>query len=104
MKTLLRATLALGAFLALAALAPHRTCRQPLPEANPAPAPAESVITSGRPITIQHVRPQDQRGINMFETSKEPGVEYKGFRVDFGAAFTAQFQGLGMRTRPRRTW
>ena len=30
----------------------------------------------------------------MFETTKEPGVEYKGFRVDFGAAFAAQFQGL----------
>ena len=30
----------------------------------------------------------------MFETPKEPGVEYKGFRVDFGAAFAAQFQGL----------
>ena len=30
----------------------------------------------------------------MFETSKEPGAEYKGFRVDFGAAFAAQFQGL----------
>jgi hypothetical protein len=64
------------------------------PEANPAPAPAESVISTGRPITIQNFRPQDQRGINMFETPKEPGVEYTGFRVDFGAAFTAQFQGL----------
>jgi hypothetical protein len=63
------------------------------PEATP-PPPAENVIMTGRPITIQHVRPQDQRGINMFETSKDPGVEYKGFRVDFGAAFAAQFQGL----------
>jgi hypothetical protein len=62
------------------------------PEADPTPAP--SVITTGRPITIQHVRPQDQRGINMFETLKEPGAEYKGFRMDFGAAFAAQFQAL----------
>ena len=73
---------------------PHRTCPQPAPEANPAPAPAESIITSGRPITIQHLRPQDQRGINVFETTKEPGVEYKGFKIDFGAAFTSQVQTL----------
>jgi hypothetical protein len=94
MKTLLRATLTLGAVLALGAPAVAQDVPAAAPEANPAPAPAENVITSGRPITIQHVRPQDQRGINMFETSKDPGVEYKGFRVDFGAAFAAQFQGL----------
>src|SRR5688572_31711968 len=94
MKTLLRSTLALGVFLSAAALAAAQDVPAAAPEANPAPPPAESIITTGRPITIQHVRPQDQRGINMFETSKEPGVEYKGFRVDFGAAFTAQFQGL----------
>ena len=94
MKTLLRSTLALGVFLSAAALAAAQDVPAAAPEANPAPPPAESIITTGRPITIQHVRPQDQRGINMFETSKEPGVEYKGFRVDFGAAFAAQFQGL----------
>ena len=48
----------------------------------------------GRPITIQHFRPQDQRGINVFETPKEPGVEYTGFKMDFGAAFTSQVQNL----------
>ena len=94
MKTLLRSTLALGVLLSAAALAAAQDVPAAAPEANPTPAPAESVMTTGRPITIQHVRPQDQRGINMFETSKEPGVEYKGFRVDFGAAFAAQFQGL----------
>ena len=94
MKTLLRSTLALGIFLSAAALAAAQDVPAAAPEANPAPPPAESIITTGRPITIQHFRPQDQRGINMFETSKDPGVEYKGFRMDFGAAFTAQFQGL----------
>jgi len=94
MKLPLRAALTIGAALALAAPALAQDLPGPAPEANPAPPPAESVITTGRPITIQNFRPQDQRGINVFETPKEPGVEYKGFRVDFGAAFTAQFQGL----------
>ena len=93
MKTLLRTTLALGVFLSAAALAAAQDLPAPAPEATPAP-PAENVITTSRPITIQHLRPQDQRGINMFESSKEPGVEYRGFRVDFGAAFATQFQGL----------
>jgi hypothetical protein len=94
MRTLLRATLTLGAMLALGAPVLAQDVPAQPPEANPAPAPAETVITTGRPITIQNFRPQDQRGINMFETPKEAGVEYNGFRVDFGAAFTAQFQGL----------
>ena len=94
MKILLRATLTLGTALALAAPVLAQEVPAPAPEAKPVPAPAENVITTGRSITIQNFRPQDQRGINMFETPKEPGVEYKGFRVDFGAAFTAQFQGL----------
>ena len=46
------------------------------------------------PTTIQYLRPQDKRGINMFETSKEPGVAYNGFQLSWGAAFTQQFQGL----------
>src|SRR5687767_4162986 len=44
----------------------------------------------GRPITIQYLRPQDKRGLNVFETTKEPGVEFTGFKIDFGAAFTSQ--------------
>jgi hypothetical protein len=46
------------------------------------------------PITIQHVRPQDKRGINMFESPKDDNVAYNGFKLDFGAAFTQQFQDL----------
>jgi hypothetical protein len=30
----------------------------------------------------------------VFETGKDPGVEFKGFRLDFGAAFTSQVQNL----------
>jgi hypothetical protein len=47
-----------------------------------------------RPITMQHFRAVDQRGINVFETPKEPGVEYTGFKLDFNAAFTSQVQSL----------
>jgi hypothetical protein len=55
---------------------------------------AEDSWKKGRPITIQYYRPQDKRGINMFETTKDPGVEFTGFKLDFGAAFTAQAQDL----------
>ena len=48
----------------------------------------------GRPITMQYFRAQDKRGINVFETTKDPGVEFKGFKLDFGAAFTSQLQDL----------
>ena len=48
-----------------------------------------------REIVIQHVRPMDQRGLNVFEPPKDDPVPYRGFRLDFGAAFTQQFQGLG---------
>ena len=48
----------------------------------------------GRPQTIQYLRAQDKRGLNVFETTKDPGVEFTGFRIDFGAAFTSQVQNL----------
>lgn len=50
--------------------------------------------TKGRPITMQYFRPQDKRGIHTFETTKDPGVEFTGFKVDWGAAFTSQVQSL----------
>jgi hypothetical protein len=57
----------------------------------------ESVFESwkkGRPVTIQYLRALDRRGMNVFETTKTPGVEYTGFKLDFGAAFTSQVQNL----------
>jgi hypothetical protein len=51
-------------------------------------------ILKERPISMQHFRPVDRRGINMFETPKEPGVEYTGFKMDWNAAFTSQVQSL----------
>jgi len=55
---------------------------------------AEDSWKKGRPITMQYFRPQDKRGINMFETTKDPGVEFTGFKADVGAAFAAQLQDL----------
>ncbi|MBC7887946.1 MAG: hypothetical protein H7Z13_08645, partial [Ferruginibacter sp.] len=46
----------------------------------------------GRP---SYWRPYDQRGINVFETSKKADtLVYDGPRVRFGAGFTQQFQNL----------
>lgn len=50
-------------------------------------------------ITIQRLRPVDQRGINVFETPKRDAVRYTGFKLDWGAAFTQQFQNLDHRNR-----
>ena len=61
--------------------------------------PADTNWLKDRPITMQHFRPLDRRGINMFETPKDPGVEYKGFKLDWGAAFTSQVQSLSHSNR-----
>src|SRR5688572_20350471 len=99
-------TLTLGALLALATpaaaqQATETTAPPPAPATTstaPAPTtPQESLIDSwkkGRPLTIRYIRPQDKRGLNVFETTKEPGAAFTGFKVDFGAAFTSQVQDL----------
>ncbi len=43
---------------------------------------------------VQYWRPWDKRGQNIFETPKVAGVAYDGFKIQWGAAFTQQFQGL----------
>lgn len=79
-----RTATALGALLLVAA---------PLAAQEATPAPNEP----GRTINIQYYRPLDQRGINVFETTKEPGAEFTGFKLDFGASFTSQVQNLSHR-------
>ena len=69
---------------------------------SPSPAPSGDSVTADAPrkislerkIEIQHIRPPDKRGLNVFETPKEPGAPFTGFKLDWGAAFTQQFQGL----------
>lgn len=46
------------------------------------------------PTGLQYFRPYDQNGLNIFEAPKDDTTPYSGFRVDWGAAFTQQFQGL----------
>jgi hypothetical protein len=47
-----------------------------------------------REVTMQYFTPMDQRGVNQFEQPKVAGVPFTGFRMDWGAAFTQQFQSL----------
>jgi len=71
-------------------------------KAEPAPAPAAQNMNPAaatraatqQAITIQHIRALDQRGINVFESPKYDNVDYNGFVLSWGAAFTSQFQGL----------
>ena len=43
---------------------------------------------------IQFFRPYDQKGINVFETSKVDTIPYEGIKLRIGANFTQQFQSL----------
>src|SRR5947209_5313600 len=40
-----------------------------------------------RPFDINHIRPADQRGVNVFEAPKDNQVPYTGFALSFGGAF-----------------
>ena len=111
MRTTLRIATALAALLAMTSPAaaqqvaepatagteastPKATTTDPAAEAAAAAAEAEASWKKGRPVRMQYLRAQDKRGLNTFETTKDPGVEFTGFRFDFGAAFTSQVQAL----------
>jgi hypothetical protein len=55
---------------------------------------AKSAWREGRPQAIQYLRFLDKRGINQFETTKDPGVEFTTMKLEIGAAFTSQVQNL----------
>ena len=115
MKTTFRIASALAAWLALTVPAAAQqaangsappatpvTAEEPSDDAKAEEATQESILESwkkGRPISMQYFRPQDKRGINVFETTKDPGVTFTGFKLDFGAAFTSQVQNLSHDTR-----
>jgi hypothetical protein len=63
---------------------------------NPA-APPGTARAPARPILIQHLRAHDARGLDVFEPPKEPGASFEGFQLQWGAAFTQQFQSLSHR-------
>jgi hypothetical protein len=63
-------------------------------DSTPRAAAAKPKLVTAPPIEIQNYRSPDQRGINVFEAPKFDGVPYEGFKLNFGAAFTQQFQSL----------
>jgi hypothetical protein len=72
-----------------AALAPAGLVAQQQDGSNqPAATPTD------QPIVIQHMRAPDRRGINVFEPPKDDGVPFTGFRLDWGGAFTQQYQAI----------
>ena len=72
-----------------AATAPAPTDTQPTKKSD-----AKVVRYYAPAIEIQHMRPLDQRGLNVFESPKEPGARYEGFKLAWGGAFAQQFQNL----------
>jgi hypothetical protein len=46
------------------------------------------------PQEMQYMRHSDQRGVNVFESTKEEGADYTGFKLNWGGAFAQQFQNL----------
>lgn len=57
-------------------------------------AMAMPLAASAQQKTLQYFRPYDQRGTNVFETTKADAQAFEGFEVYWGAAFTQQFQML----------
>lgn len=53
---------------------------------------------------IQYFRPYDQRGVNVFETSKQDTVVFDGIKVRFGAGFTQGYQNLKHSNEARATF
>ncbi len=49
---------------------------------------------------MQYFRPYDQRGINVFETSKVDTLGFDGLKLKIGANFTQQFQSLSHSNSP----
>lgn len=58
------------------------------------PAKKSSFLAMAPKVEIQNYRPEDKRGVNVFEAPKDESVAYEGFKLQWGAAFTQQFQGL----------
>jgi hypothetical protein len=93
MKPTLRILMAAGA---LAVALPVAAQDQPA-ETAAATEQEATTFTVGKPQTIQYVRRQDQKGINVFETSKDPGAKYTGFKLDIGAGFASEAQDISHR-------
>ena len=91
LRQIARAVVGLGLALTLSAVA---AAAQDSSATGNTYAPKETPRAQAPPITIGFFRAHDGRGINVFEAPKHEGVPYDGFRIQWGAAFTQQFQGL----------
>ena len=55
---------------------------------------ATAKVSQFKPIIIANIRPTDTRGINVFESPKDVNAIFQGFKLDWGAGFQQEFQGL----------
>lgn len=91
------------------ALAQEATVTVASTDTSSKPAAATAAVTDTQPtkkstpkvvryytpaIEIQHMRPLDQRGLNVFESPKAEGAKYEGFKLSWGGAFAQQFQNI----------
>ena len=105
----MRSTTTLGlAILALAAIAASGAAQQPKNDTTSTATAGSATAAKSdsakkenpqkaslfRPKEINHIRPADMRGVNVFESPKEDEVPFTGFALSFGGAFTQEFQGL----------
>lgn len=49
--------------------------------------------------SLQYFRPYDQRGVNVFETSKDDSTVFEGLKFRIGASFAQQYQKLSHRNQ-----
>ena len=52
------------------------------------------IYAAAQQIPIQHFRPVDKRGLNVFESPKNDAVPYTGFKLMIGGAFAQDFQSM----------
>ena len=93
----------LPALLAALAAAPAAAQMAPADTQPPAAAAMDSAkpqasgatfFAAAQQIPIQHFRPVDKRGINVFEAPKHDAVPYDGFKLMIGGAFLQDFQSI----------
>ncbi len=84
------APLTVGA-LALMLTAPAVLRAQSTQPQTPIPATYTNWVPE---IRVQYFRPRDERGLNIFEPPKEDSLVVTSFSLQWGAAFTQEFQGL----------
>ncbi len=53
-----------------------------------------TTIAQAQSAALQYWRPYDQRGLNVFETSKQDTTAYHGFHLQIGGAFAQDYQSL----------